>query len=84
MDEESEPGNIADDSRTDPVKKDVPHPWPYLREFFDVVGAKKDSWRMRCVLCQPKNHELLAYKNSPSNLNKQVSVFSVVIIAYHS
>lgn len=62
------------DDETDPERQSIPHPWPYLKELFNVVGSKNDSWRMRCVLCQPKNHELLAFKNSPSNLKKHVQV----------
>ncbi|XDV35100.1 hypothetical protein PO909_005128 [Leuciscus waleckii] len=37
-----------------------------------MIGSKNDSWRMHCKLCEPKNHVLLAFKNSPSNLNKHV------------
>ena len=36
------------------------HPWPYLEELFEFVGAKNNSWRMCCVLCKPKVHEVLA------------------------
>ncbi|KAL2097076.1 hypothetical protein ACEWY4_006283 [Coilia grayii] len=48
------------------------HPWPYLEEFFEIVGSKNNSFRMRCKLCQPKYHELMAFKNSPSNLKKHI------------
>ena len=31
-------------------QQDIPnHPWPYLREIFEIVGIKNDSWRMCCV-----------------------------------
>ncbi|KAL2097884.1 hypothetical protein ACEWY4_007091 [Coilia grayii] len=50
------------------------HPWPYLEEFFEIVGSKNNSFRMRCKLCQPKYHELMAFKNSPSNLKKHIQV----------
>uniref|UniRef100_A0A8C5AM76 BED-type domain-containing protein n=1 Tax=Gadus morhua TaxID=8049 RepID=A0A8C5AM76_GADMO len=50
----------------------LPHPWPYLEEVFEIVGSKNDSWCMRCKLCQPKNHVLSAFKNSPSNLKKHI------------
>ncbi|RXN09548.1 zinc finger BED domain-containing 1-like protein [Labeo rohita] len=48
------------------------HPWPYLEEFFEMVGCKNRSFRMRCKLCAPKNHELMAFKNSPSNLKTHI------------
>ena len=50
------------------------HPWPYLEEFFEMVGCKNNSFRMRCKLCAPKYHELMAFKNSPSNLKKHIEV----------
>lgn len=52
----------------------VLHPWPYLQEFFEMVGSKNNSFRMRCKLCAPKYHELMAFKNSPSNLKKHIEV----------
>lgn len=55
-------------------KPAIAHPWPYLREMFTIVGSKNDSCRMSCVLCKQKRHELLAYKNSPSNLKKHIEV----------
>ncbi|XP_056453390.1 uncharacterized protein LOC130388084 [Gadus chalcogrammus] len=50
----------------------LPHPWPYLEELFEMVGCKNNSFRMRCKLCAPKYHELMAFKNSPSNLKKHI------------
>ena len=50
------------------------HPWPYLKEFFEIVGCKNNSFRMRCKLWAPKYHELMAFKNSPSNLKKLIEV----------
>lgn len=41
---------------------------------FSYIGVKDSSYRMKCLLCLPKNSELLAYKNSPSNLRKHVEV----------
>lgn len=29
----------------------IPHPWPYLREMFEIVGSKEHSWKMACKLC---------------------------------
>ena len=27
--------------------RDIPdHPWPYMREMFEIVCVKKDSWRI--------------------------------------
>ncbi|KAL7868750.1 hypothetical protein SRHO_G00101340 [Serrasalmus rhombeus] len=48
------------------------YPWLYLEEFFKMVGCKNNSFRMRCKLCAPKYHELMAFKNSPSNLKKHI------------
>ena len=53
---------------------DDEHPWPYLRGMFSYIGVKDSSYRMKCLLCLPKNSEILAYKNSPSNLRKHVEV----------
>ncbi|XP_051809094.1 uncharacterized protein LOC127535333 [Acanthochromis polyacanthus] len=56
-------------------KEDQPtlvHPWPYLEDFFDITGCKNNSFRMQCKLCAPKYHELMAFKNSPSNLKKHI------------
>ncbi|XP_030577209.1 uncharacterized protein LOC115774195 [Archocentrus centrarchus] len=64
--------NENDDDSTDREQEALNHPWPYLREMFQIVGSKNDSWRMRCELCLPKKHELLAFKNSPSNLKKHI------------
>ncbi|XP_051800990.1 uncharacterized protein LOC127537594 isoform X1 [Acanthochromis polyacanthus] len=65
-----------DDHRSDEeipsLDKDAEHPWPYLHSLFDCVGVKSDSFRMKCMLCTPKLVEILAYKNSPSNLRKHV------------
>jgi len=58
------------------------HPWPYLQELFEIAGTKDNSYRMRCKPCTPKRHELMAFKNSPSNLKKthtgKLYVFLVV------
>jgi hypothetical protein len=62
----------------------LPHPWPYLEEVFEIVGSKNDSWCMRCKLCQPKNHVLSAFKNSPSNLKKHIEVSSVLLLYYNN
>ncbi|XP_072559097.1 chromogranin-A-like isoform X2 [Paramormyrops kingsleyae] len=46
---------------------------------FEIAGSKKDSWRMCCKLCLPKRHELLAFKNSPSNFKKHVEVMKCIV-----
>ncbi|XP_038126956.1 uncharacterized protein LOC119773848 [Cyprinodon tularosa] len=72
-DERMESENNGDSRDSAEKQQDIPdHPWPYLKEMFDIVGIKNDSWRMCCKLCQPKHHELLAFKNSPSNLKKHI------------
>lgn len=50
------------------------HPWPYLAKMFAFVGIKDSSYKMKCLLCLPKNMELLAFQNSPSNLKKHIAV----------
>lgn len=50
------------------------HLWPYLREFFSYAGVKESLYRMKCLLCVPKDIEILAFKNSPSNLKKHIEV----------
>uniref|UniRef100_A0AAV2KHK3 BED-type domain-containing protein n=1 Tax=Knipowitschia caucasica TaxID=637954 RepID=A0AAV2KHK3_KNICA len=70
--EESEQDSVIEDDSADTERQETRHPWPYLKELFVVVGYKNDSWRMQCNLCLPKKHELLAFKNSPSNLKKHI------------
>ncbi|KAK6301457.1 hypothetical protein J4Q44_G00275100 [Coregonus suidteri] len=36
------------------------------------IGMKESSYRMKCLLCLPKVQEILAFKNSPSNLKKHI------------
>ena len=70
-------GEDHDDEETGPQSEEqtvTRHPWPYLKELFDFVGSQNNSWRMRCVLCEPKVHDVLAFKNSPSNLKKHIQV----------
>lgn len=53
---------------------DVTHPWPYLQEIFSYIGVKDSSYRMKCLLCLPRVTEILAFRNSPSNLKKHIEV----------
>ncbi|KAK6317188.1 hypothetical protein J4Q44_G00125880 [Coregonus suidteri] len=48
------------------------HPWLYLKEMLYFLGMKDSSYRMKCLLCLPKVQEILAFKNSPSNLKKHI------------
>ena len=48
------------------------HPWSYLQAMFSYGGVKDSSYRMKCLLCLPKATEILAFKNSPSNLRKHI------------
>ena len=52
------------------------HPWPYLKGMFKYVGVNDSStsYRMKCLLCLPKEIEILSFKNSPSNLRKHIEV----------
>ncbi|XP_073714053.1 uncharacterized protein [Misgurnus anguillicaudatus] len=65
-------GENVGSSSSDGDQQNLSHPWPYLKELFEIVGSKNDSWKMHCKLCEPKNHVILAFKNSPSNLKKHV------------
>lgn len=40
MDEDSKVSNIANDEGTNSEMQGILHPWPYLKELFDVVGSK--------------------------------------------
>ena len=53
--------------------EDQQHPWPYFKELFLYIGVKASSFRMKCRLCLPKNSEILAFNNSPSNLKKHIA-----------
>ena len=50
--------NGEDPTRSQEQPVDEQHPWPYLKERFEFVGAKNNSWRMRCILCKPKLQEV--------------------------
>ena len=50
------------------------HPWPYLQSMFSFAGVKDNSYKMKCLLCLPRDCEILAFKNSPSNLKKHIKV----------
>lgn len=56
------------------------HPWPYLSKLFEFKGSKNDSWRFQCVKCLPQRKELLAFKNSPSNLKKHIEVRHAMLV----
>ncbi|KAL3983521.1 oligodendrocyte myelin glycoprotein [Sarotherodon galilaeus] len=49
------------------------HPWPHMQSMFRFKGVQKDSYIMRCLLCEPKQTDVSAYKNSTSNLRKHVA-----------
>jgi len=48
------------------------HPWPYLADLFRFIAVSGNTYRFRCILCEPKVTECAAYHNSPSNLKKHV------------
>lgn len=74
---EGERGSVNDDSET----QDLPHPCPDLSELF---GSENGRWRMRCLVLAPKKHELLAFKNSPSNLKAHCKTFFTSFYHYCS
>ena len=55
----------------------VEHLWPYFQEIFSYVGVKDSSYRIKCLLCLPRITEILAFKNSPSNLKNHIAVGSM-------
>ncbi|KAI7809587.1 Tol2 transposase [Triplophysa rosa] len=68
---------VADDEHLDYSGElgeldNVTHPWPYLQDFFSYIGVKNSSYRIKCLLCLPRVTEILAFKNSPSNLKKHI------------
>lgn len=52
----------------------VAHPWLYLQELFSDIGVKDTSYLIKRLLCLPRVTEILAFKNSPSNLKKRIEV----------
>jgi hypothetical protein len=52
------------------------HPWPYLRNMFELkhISADRKNLKFACLLCKPRQFEVAAYYNSPSNLRKHVQV----------
>ena len=62
------------------------HPWPYLESMFSLVGVNENSYRMKCLLCLPKDCELMAFKNSLLNLKKHIYITirqNIIIHKWH-
>lgn len=60
-----------------PLVEDDSHPpWTYLATMFGYLGMGENpkTYRMKCLLCLPKCHEVKAFKKSPSNLKKHIEV----------
>ncbi|KAF0039001.1 hypothetical protein F2P81_009485 [Scophthalmus maximus] len=58
-----------------PLVEDDSHPpWTYLATMFGYLGMGENpkTYRMKCLLCLPKCHEVKAFKKSPSNLKKHI------------
>ena len=66
-------GDTEDDAQRS-TEVDDGHPWSYLESMFSYLGMGANSYRMKCMLCLPKCHEIKAFKNSPSNLKKHIEV----------
>ncbi|XP_041823036.1 uncharacterized protein LOC121628166 [Melanotaenia boesemani] len=64
-------GEIEDGSAS---AEDDGHPWSYLATMFSYLGMGENTktYRMKCMLCLPKCHEIKAFNNSPSNLKKHI------------
>jgi len=52
----------------------IASPWPYLDKFFQCKLKEGKTLKFACLLCKPRNVEISAYINSPSNLQKHVKV----------
>ena len=65
-------GNIDDAATMASASKasseDEEHLWPNFKKMFYCVGMKDSSFKMKCLLCLPRNKEILAFQNSPLNL----------------
>ncbi|XP_056435091.1 uncharacterized protein LOC130392718 [Gadus chalcogrammus] len=64
-------GDTEDDAQSS-TEVDDGHPWSYLESMFSYLGMRANSYRMKCMLCLPKCHEIKAFKSSPSNLKKHI------------
>ena len=47
--------SVLGDADGDGDQQDLPHPWPYLKDFFDIVGSKHGMnsnkvWERTCSL----------------------------------
>ncbi|KAG1926343.1 hypothetical protein F2P79_024933, partial [Pimephales promelas] len=73
MEEEPEGGRVVvDSSACDSSNSALQHPWPYLKELFQVKTKKGNCIIMSCQLCLPKPVEISAFKSSTSNLKKHI------------
>ena len=74
-------GNIDNAATTASASKasseEEEHPWPYLKQMFCCVGIKDSSFKMKCLLCLPRNKEILPFQNSPSNLKKHIVISEI-------
>lgn len=59
---------------------DDKHPWPYLREMCTHVREKESLYWMKCFLCSLKDTEILAFKNSPSDLYYYLVIIIWIIL----
>ncbi len=50
------------------------NPWTRLGTAFVPKSKNTSIYIIKCQLCQPKNTEISAYKNSSSNLHKHIEV----------
>ncbi|KAA0712397.1 hypothetical protein E1301_Tti018225 [Triplophysa tibetana] len=54
--------------------RECANPWPHRDRLFHFSEQVNDSFRFKCLLCLPKQKFITAYKNSSSNLRKDVKV----------
>lgn len=72
-DDESAADSVANVTTTTQATDEV-HPWLYLHDLFSDIGVKDSFYRMKYLLYLPRVTEILAFKNSLSNLKKHIEV----------
>ena len=85
-------GDVADAAQTsDQNRQDRTHPWPHLKNFFDLVITKvkskvgsKDAWKrkVKCVLCKVSitynTYSLFSLKSHYERVSKYWSAYNRV------
>ena len=64
----------SESNSNNPLTSCPESPWPYLDKFFRCKFKEGKTVKFECLLCKPRNAEISAYINSPSNLQKHIKV----------